>query len=678
MRRCLALGLGLSTLGLLLLGGCPRPPGGGDEGKAALRRFSSQDELLSYFKSQARAQSNRYTRGALGTLFDTLALAPAAGGAGAAEDGAGNSSGTPYSTTNLQEEGVDESDLFKSDGAHFYIARNRTLRIVRAAPNLGLAQVGALEFDAFIEALYLVGRDRLIALGQKYSYAGGGGPELMIWPPYHVGAATVVYSVNIADPAAPALVARNELDGCLVSSRITGSRLILVLAIAPELPANPTPRAIDALTLADILPRQRPAGAPAPLVPPENWYRPESPAGYCATAVLTLDAADITQTVGSVAIMANVGTLYASTAALYLTDPDWAVDGAFRTRTAVHKLRFNADGVAEYVASGTVPGRLLNQFSLGEFEGHLRLATHIPPAFTGGFGGDVAVSSRDATAQAVDSEVPRNAVFVLGESAGELAILGSVDGIAPNERLYAARFLGTRGYLVTFRQIDPLFVLDLSNPAAPAVVGELKVPGYSDYLHPLGANRLIGVGRTTITASWGGTLRNAIQLSLFDTTDPANPTLVQQLELGGYGSESDVSQTHKAFTFLPESGESGLLALPVQLWTGTAEPWLTDYMPNLLFEGIVCYRVTPSGFTELGRLPAVRSSQYPYWWNPWRRGAFIGDTVFAITPAGVAAAAVSDLSTTTSTELPAGAGDNTDEWYMGVYAGPLSSSGRPG
>ncbi len=662
MRRSFLLGFVLASLGLLLLGGCPGLPGAGEKGAASLRRFRSADELLSYFKSQARAQLRRQAPGWFDVPVIAFGPGPSAGGIG---ETAGESGGVSFSTTNLQEPGVDESDVFKSDGTYFYIARGRTLRVVRAIPAAALAQVGALEFDSLIAALYLTGDNRLIALGQKGPQAGGDA-RIMIWPPYFVGASTVVYSVNIANPAAPRLVARNELDGSLVSSRLTGGRLIVVLTIAPQLPADPTPWAITALTLDDILPRQRPAGAPRPLVPPENWYRPDTPDGYYATAIVTLNAADITQTVGAVAVLAAAETIYASTQAVYLTDSTQADDGTRRTRTKLHKFRFNADGVAEYVASGTVPGRPLNQFSLSEFEGHLRLATHIEPVFVGRIGtGFAEPPTAGATARAAADDAPHNAVYVLREEAGELVIRGRVEGIAPNERLYAARFLGPRGYLVTFLQIDPLFVLDLSDPAAPALIGELKVPGFSDYLHPLGANRLIGVGRT-VKSLGNVAVVNAVQLSLFDTTDPGNPTLVQQLELGGSGSWTDVSYTHKAFTFLPESSESGLLALPVWLQAGTAGPGPAGAGSSPGFEGIVCYRVTPSGFSELGRVPAVRSSQVMNSWNPWQRGAFIGDTVFAITPAGVTAASGNPFSTITSVNLPAGAGDNAGVAFGGV------------
>jgi uncharacterized secreted protein with C-terminal beta-propeller domain len=143
---------------------------------------------------------------------------------------------------------------------------------------------------------------------------------------------------------------------------------------------------------------------------------------------------------------------------------------------------------------------------------------------------------------------PDNAVFVLGESNGALDILGSVANFGTNEQIYAVRFLGDHGFVVTFRQIDPLFVLDLSDPQAPRLVGELEMPGYSEYLHPLGENHLMGVGRTTDESEWGRTSVKGIQLSLFDVSDWTNPQVVQQLSLGSWGSYSEISTTHKAFT----------------------------------------------------------------------------------------------------------------------------------
>lgn len=660
----------------LLVGGCPPfdSPEPAREGPPALQPFGSAEELLAFFKEQVRARraADRQT-----TLFGWVPLLGAAAPSDEAAGG-GEEDGTDYSTTNLQEEGVDESDVVKSDGRYLYIAKGQSLRIVKAEPAADLAQVAQLEFDQEIHSLYLLD-GTLLVLGQAYGIYG---PvplaEFMMWPPYYPAATTLISQVDISDPENPAITAENELDGSLVESRLTNGRLIVVLTIAPELPDAPTAAEIDALTLEDVMPEARTAAGSAFMVPPENWYHPAAPDGYNTTAVLTLDAADIDTVLGSVAVLASAGTIYASTAALYLTDTQYTSDNDYRERTAVHKLAFNDEGVAEYVASGSVPGRLLNQFSLGEYEGYLRLATHVENFELWWGGGDIAVgvAEPNAGAQTRATEPPAgpyNALYVLGEVEGGLAIVGAVENYAPEEQIYSARFLGPRGFVVTFQQVDPLFTFDLSDPEHPQLVGELEVPGYSDYLHPWGENLLIGVGRSVVGSPWGGVLRDAVQLSLFDVSDLANPTLIDQLELGGYGSESDVSSTHKAFTFMPDSG---LLALPAALWSEDTNPE-TGYGGGPEFDGVVCLRLTEQGFEQLGRVDSVVYDE-SYWWTPWRRGAFIGDVLYAITPAGVRAAAVDDFETTHEVVLTPNAAEVGDDEGGGDGSGGATEPGSAG
>ena len=458
----------------------------------------------------------------------------------------------------------------------------------------------------------------------------------------------------------PTLVKEVTLDGTRVSSRLVNDRLIVVLTVVPDLPSNPTPLTISIMTLDDVMPKMRSGDDAADAVPWDRWLRPESPDGYNMTMVMTLDAADIENVIESVAVLANAGTIYASPEALYLTDADYDPDDNYREVTAIHKLTFGEDGAARYTASGAIPGRLLNQFSLGEYDGYLRAATHVSNFgdFPMGMNGEdiaVAVSSAssgssdadvavdDATAQSITSE-DYNAVYVLGESDAELAVVGLVDGIAPGEDIHSARFMGERGFLVTFEKVDPLFVLDLTDPENPQVVGELEVPGYSDYLHPLGDNYLIGIGNSVVSSGFGGVWWNKLQLSLFDVSDLTNPTLVQQLEVGGFRSWSDVRDTHKAFTLIEREGQT-LLALPSHLTPDetTSEIW-ADYS----FNGALCYTVDPDcGFTELGRLESVAGDQATYgWWTDWQRAAFIGDVLYTLSADGVRGAAISDFETT--------------------------------
>ncbi|MBK8914013.1 MAG: beta-propeller domain-containing protein [Phycisphaerales bacterium] len=647
--------------GLLGVGGCPAPVNNnsGSNKATALKPFASGDELVRYVRERVGASSRRQG------LFRNFGLAPTSAAEGAADSNtAGGADDGSFSTTNIQEAGVDESDVFKSDGTHFYLAKENSLRIVRATPVSGLAEVGRLDLPENIESLYLFD-GRVIVLGQSFGRPGEPGIAMIdIWPPYYAGGNTVVYDVDVSDPAAPKIARKSEMDGTLIASRLTGGRLILVMNIVPRVPSNLG--ALTPLSAADVLPRVRAAGREAAAMNASSIYYPDAPNGWYMTSITTLDAANVESVLGATAVMANAGTVYVSPNALYLSDTDYDEADNFRETTSVHKFTFDEGGVAKYVASGSVSGRLLNQFSLGEHEGVLRLATHVQPAlpvgpFIGFGGGDVAVSNggaaetapRPATAQARnESSVASNAVWTLGEADGQLKQLGSITGIAPDERIYSARFLGDTGFLVTFRQIDPLFTIDLSDPANPQLIGELKVPGFSDYLHPVGEKLLIGVGRSVTLTPWGGAVPTSVQLSLFDVSDLKNPVAIQQLELGGYGSGSEVNFNHKAFTFLPSTG---VLALPVTLTND-------DYKASFAFDaryvepeyrtGVIAFRVTEKGFERLGFLDdSGRRGADNWWWPQWRRAAIIGESLYVASPLRVSGAPLADLTAATRVDL---------------------------
>jgi len=648
--------ISVTALLAVSLGGCPpwtdNPQVAGD---SVLVPFDSPGDILNYFKRQANQRMNMYQRG---PFFGGMGMVPtAAEDAANGGDTSGDGGDTSFSQTNIQEEGVDESDVFKSDGVYFYISHEQTLSIVQATPPADMTVIGELDFDAAIESLYL--RDgEVIVLTQQYSGGyPGDGAELLIWPPYYVGSEVGIHQVDVNDPANPTVTHTLEVDGNLVTSRVVNERLLLVLSIVPQLPDLPNALTIGAMTLDEVMPKARASGASADAVAWSDWLHPTTDEGYYMTAVVTIDAANVETIIDSVGVMANAGTIYASTEALYLTDTNWDAADNYREQTAVHKLAYDDNGVARYVASGAVPGRLLNQFSLSEYEGNLRLATHVDN-FGLFWGGGIAVdAAAPPTAQASDPpDEPYNAVYVLSQVNTDLEIVGAVENIAPNETLHSARFMGDHGFLVTFRQIDPLFVLDLTDPADPQVVSELILPGFSDYLHPLGDTHLIGVGKYTEPTQQGFDWFGGVQLSLFDVSDWTNPTVVEQLEIGGRGSWCETDSTHKAFTFVEESG---LLALPMTLFTEEQLPW--EY-GELAFAGVVVFQVdAATGFEELGRIPSVTPSDFEgYWWwygfPGWQRAAIIGDAAYALSPSGVRAANVVDFETTTTLELP-GTGD---------------------
>ena len=650
-----------------LLGGCPQTPDPGGQNpdpnaKPRLIPFESRAAWVNYFRAQYNAANSRTANQYLADF-----AGGGMGGVETAEDSAappsadGNSSGD-FTSTNVQEAGVDEGDIVKSDGDRFYIARGRSLRIVDGTPAEAMAEVGRLTLDDYISELYLVGNGKAIILAQRFDYTPQ--PYAMaaieIWPPYYARAQAVAYLVDISDPAAPTVTQSVELDGSRVNSRVVNDRLLLVLSIVPDVPPQPVPLfGQPQIDVDEVMPKIRAGEAVTDLVPWENWLHPEFPNGYYMTAVIALDTADLEKVVSSVAILANAGTIYSSTEALYLTDTDYDMRQNYRERTAIHKFAFDDQGAASYVASGAVSGRPLNQFSLGEHEDHLRIATHVQPTFVG-LRGDTPVADV-ATAQDIDNTQPTNAVYVLGESNAELVVKGSIVNIAPGERIYSARFMGKRGFLVTFRQIDPLFALDLADPAAPRIAGELKVPGFSDYLHPLGESHLIGIGRTTTTSPWGGTVPRGVQLSLFDVSDLSNPTLVQQIEVGGYGSSTEVSYDHKAFAFL---AERRILALPAHLYPADYNPYgeMGDWNYAEPLSTVLFYSVDPTGgFTAIGSLGTVGDSfGYSYGSN---RPAIIGETAYAVNANGVRAAPLANMTATTTLVL-----QPADDDFGPIYA----------
>ncbi len=677
----------------VLLPGCVtqppvvNPPGGGNtiNTNPLLVPFVSEDELVRYAKdhvSRAAAQRGAYDGGLFGIFPLALPAAETGGPDVSTAAGGDDASGPNYSGTNLQEADVDESDVVKSDGEFFYVARGSSVRIVRAAPADQMAQLARLELNMPVDSLYLADANRVLAIGVRYNYVEQplARVAIDIWPPYYFNAETVVAEIDVSDRANPQVMQEVEFDGTLVSSRLTNGRLTLVMTVAPALP--PTAAEVD---LDTVLPKVRTAAGEFFAIAWTEMLHPMDPGGLNTTMVVSLDAADVSTVVASTGIMASASTIYASSDALYVTDSEYDAENNYRETTSVHKLDFDENGAARYTASGAVPGRLLNQFSLGEHNGNLRLATHVSNTslFMGGpFFAWAAVDI--ARAQAADDPAtppaeplqPYNAVFVLGENAGKLEIRGALENIAPGERIYSARFLGDRGFLVTFVQIDPLFALDMSDPTSPKIAGELKIPGFSDYLHPLGDDLLIGVGRSTRTSDWGATVPDAVQLSLFDVSDLSNPRLIQQIDAGGYGSSSGVSYSHKEFAILPGADGSALIGVTAQLMSEQQSgPW-GWYYPT--FDGVMVYRVEATGFTQVGMLPAV--VREPPWggygYANWKRAAFIGDRAYAISDAGVRAALLTDFSQTNQAELPAEPNEGF-WWGYGGVEGDAGFGGEP-
>lgn len=461
--------------------------------------------------------------------------------AGNGSDGSKSSSEGDYSSTNVQVSGIDEADIVKTDGGFIYIAGNNAVRIVKANDG-DLQDTGIIKFpdDKTIHEIYVDG-DRLVILGTHYEYEkmpepypypvkdlpltdGGAAeasdsrvsvaPDIGIMPPYYSAKNySFVEVYDISDPGQPVSVKEHEMEGYYQSSRKSGD-IVYLVTNANAGRGIVVPMMKDSVVSKDAV----------PLKTDDIMIMPD----YISPGYVVLSAVNITDDSKAQveAVTASGHILYMSETALYLAA------GSYDGNTIITKFRIDGMNIG-YGGSGTVEGQLLNQFSMDEYEGNLRIAT--------------------------TSWENDNALYIFDES---LNVIGSVTGLAEDERIYSVRFMGDKGYIVTFRNIDPLFVFDLSDPENPKVTGELKIPGFSNYLHPVGEDLLLGIGADTREIyekdSKGdevviGTRQSGIKLSLFDVSDMGKPREITNYVIGENGSYSEAFYNHKAVMVDPAS-----------------------------------------------------------------------------------------------------------------------------
>lgn len=598
--------------------------------------FSSNDELASYLKTQYSKSVYTDYPYSLDAEVAAADNAPTAGG-DSQSDAFEPASGGGYTGTNLQESGVDESDVVKTDGSYMYIASGDTFFIVSVDSPMSVASTTTL--DGRIDSLYLYG-DMAILLYHPSGYEGyswvdpGVVDTALIGIPYWipVQSKTAVAVYDISDPAFPVMLKEIEADGYLVSSRRIDNHLHVVQQFLPDLPApDVLENEIQSMAVEDLMPFYTETidsgngGERSQLIAPEDFYHPDIDGGGSIVSVMSIDLDDPDFQFTSTGVVADASVVYASVQALYFTSTYWnsvqTGSGEPREQTVVYKFSL-ADGRPAGEGYQSVSGRVLNQFSLGEYDGVLRIATT-----TGRLWGS--------------SEPSKNNVYCLRSANGSLSVIGSLEDLAPGEELYAARFIGPRGYLVTFVTIDPLFTLDLSDPTDPMVLGELKVPGYSSYIHPYGDNHLICIGKDAIEEdafAW----YQGVQMSIFDISDFSNPQLLHSVIIGDRGTDSEALYNHKAFTFWEENN---LLAVPIDLYELPGPPEYPYSYGEWTFSGVYIYTVTLDGGFELaGRLSTQPDADpYGYRYNEWTRGIFIRNDVYAVTPNSIHTSPVSGL-----------------------------------
>ena len=616
----------------------------------ALVPFSACDDALDYLHREAATRVGPYglDQGVgfgwgVGMEEDS---AVADRSAAAPAPVAGASSG--YSGTTNQEVGVDEADMVKTDGEFIYTVVDGTLRVTDVrdgAPeivgelvlaSLGSGAVGGTSVPDMMYAygpaqLLLDGDTALVLMTQPY-YGIDDVSERMPAPGWGGWgwSKSVVIAVDLSDPTAPRETARLTVDGDYLSARLIDGTARVVVRSTPTLPFEPpyseAPDADWAELEAAATERNREivagstidqwlpaytleaggAETSGQLVPCENVSHPAEFSGFTTVSVLTIPLAGGSglDTPLTASVLGDGEIVYASTDRLYVVTNRWVEAGplpvepgmgAMRapsgaTTTGIHAFDLTGDGAATHVASGEVSGRVIGQYALSEHEGVLRVATTEGDMWWTG------------------SAPSESKVTTLAERDGELVELASLGGLGKGEQIYAVRYLGDTAYVVTFRQTDPLYVLDLADPTNPVETGELKITGYSSYLHPIGADRLIGVGQEATES--GGTI--GLQVSLFDTSDPAAPAKLDGEVLRNSWSEAEwdphafLSWEPTSQVMVPVSGDrqSGLLVLTV-----TADGLVQDGLVTLDEGAQIDPYMAPT------RSIVVDDRLYTLWWN---------------------------------------------------------------
>ncbi len=545
---------------------------------ASLQRFDACADVLAHFQTEAMARVGPYGLNGGGGFFPTpffedevFAVAEdsaAVGGDGIAVPSSGAArEGVDFSGSNVQVVGVDEPDIIKTDGGRILAFVNQTLSYVEVSNGTGRL-LGTLFLPGWDHKFFLSGSTAIVfARGDGYAIPLLAEREADSIAPYG-GPKTLVFEIDLSDPEDLTVVRTMHIDGNYLSARsIDGTVRIVVSAYPSDLPfvypstpaaeqiaLETNQRVIAESTIDTWLPNYTlVAGTDGEvisqglLVDCGQVHRPAEFAGFDTLAVLTVDMSDGLRAPDGTAVIAQGETVYASTESLYVSTNVWVPSEVWGTdvvrrieeeySTAIHKFDISG-GSTEYRASGTVRGHLLNQFAMDEFEGNLRVATTEGPPW--GF---------DDTSESF--------VTVLQERNGELEQIGRVGEMGRGERIFSVRFIGDAAYVVTFRQVDPFYVVDLSDPEAPKVAGELKIAGYSGYLHPIGPDRIIGIGQDATDDGF----TTGAKATMFDVSDPTNPRALGTWTMeGGY---SDVEWDHLAFLYWsPES----VAVLPVQSW----------------------------------------------------------------------------------------------------------------
>jgi len=513
-----------------------------------------------------------------------------------------------YSKTNTQVEGVDELDIIKTDGKYLYIASKKIVYIIMAYPPYDASIASRIIFDKNIMGMFLF-NDKLAVILSDWNDNESYETDIKVY--------------DITNRNNPILVKEFAVNGYYFTSRSVNDYVYLIVKIPIIKPIQYWKQYTENFDLLQLIniPRIRLNGQLIDLPANQIYYFSSSNETYYEyTTIVALNIlSDEKPTIGTF-LLGSANNLYMSLNNLYITSPKWGtltkisntIISTLITRAIYEKsiiYRFSVDGNnIKYEANGEVPGTILNQFSMDELNNHFRVVT------------------------TVWKEKPENNLYVLDVK--NMEIIGNITGLAPGEWIYSARFIGNRCYLVTFKKTDPLFVIDVKDPFAPKVLGWLKIPGFSNYLHPYDETHLIGIGKDTVEAEQGDfAWYQGVKISLFDVSDPQNPKELAKYIIGDRGSDSPVLHDHKALLFDPSRK---ILALPV-LVAQKDNPNAPPYEPGKpVWQGAYIFNVSlEKGLILIGKISHLNKTSigYRFDYNEdyfIRRIAYINDILYTI------------------------------------------------
>ena len=533
-----------------------------------------------------------------------------------------------YSKTNTQVQGVDEADIVKTDGTHIYYLANEKLTIINTENASQMKEMSTIKFDeTFTPEELFLNNDKIIVIGTRYEYDKTerkiGIDEDYLYPNYMDKTYTSAKIYNVKDKTNPTLERIVEVEGSYLTARMIDSNVYIASNKYMYYAYICNTYKSTELNEDDFKPHYLDT-ATSNETKSINfdciYYIPE----FEDTNYLNIVAFNITnnQEANVESYLGAGEEIYASKENLYVTKTKYDYERKNKTSITTEIYKFNLNNAnCTFAKAGDVPGSVLNQFSMDECNGYFRIAT------------------TDSTSW--NSESNTNNLYVLNEN---LETIGKIEGLAKGERIYSVRFMGNRAYMVTFVETDPLFVIDLSNPTTPTVLGELKIPGYSKYLHPYDETHLIGIGEDTEVVNYGygdRVVTNGMKMAMFDVTDPNNPQELYNVKIGEKGTYSELLYNHKALLF---SKEKNIIAFPISITEN-------DY--KVTFQGAIVYGVSLEKGFELKTKISNSATDYDRYYsrNRVERIIYIKDTLFTLSNGLIKAVDLNTFETKGSIEL---------------------------